>query len=118
MIRCKLSAELDKIKAALRRLVKDYALHPDRYPEDEYDEARWELEEDRRKALAQLAEYDEEAAPEEALPTQEDFPPPMWTPAVKTGAPVPSGGTLTDDPSVALGAVPDGIAWHAALDDE
>ncbi|MFG3118666.1 recombinase family protein [Streptomyces sp. NPDC048197] len=74
-MRAELSAELDSIKAALKRLVKDYALHPDRYPDESYDEARGELTEDRDKVLAQLAELEEEAEPEEALPMQEDFRP-------------------------------------------
>ncbi|MGW1152013.1 recombinase family protein [Streptomyces rubiginosohelvolus] len=64
--RARLSAEHSSFQAALARLIKDYALNPDRYPDDAYDTARRDLEKDRDatlKALAALGEPDDKKGP-------------------------------------------------------
>lgn len=70
--RARLTAEHDQARAALTRLVVDYARHPERYPADAYDAARAALEADAARALGALAELDAQPAP---LPTLADFRP-------------------------------------------
>ncbi len=71
-VRAQLTADHAKWQKALTRLITDYAVNPDRYPDEAYDEARKELEGNRDAALAELAKLDE---PEEEAPKIEDFRP-------------------------------------------
>lgn len=70
--RARLTAEHDQARAALTRLVVDYARHPERYPAEAYDAARAALEADAERALGALAELEAQPAP---LPTLADFRP-------------------------------------------
>ncbi|MFE7316441.1 recombinase family protein [Streptomyces sp. NPDC057555] len=72
--RARLTKESAEWQAALTRLITDYAVHPERYPAEAYDAARKNIEAERDKVLARLAEIEEEKKEEEA-PTQQDFKP-------------------------------------------
>ncbi|MGW1158472.1 recombinase family protein [Streptomyces sp. NPDC002513] len=58
--RARLTADVARLSDALGRLTTDYALNPDRYPADAYDQAVKKLEADRKKVLTELAQYEEE----------------------------------------------------------
>lgn len=58
--RARLTAESARLSDALGRLTMDYALNPQRYPADAYDRAVRQLERDRTRVLAELAQHDEE----------------------------------------------------------
>ncbi|MFL4904622.1 recombinase family protein [Streptomyces sp. NPDC002514] len=58
--RARLTAETARLSDALARLTTDYALNPDRYPADAYDQAVKNLEADRKQVLAQLAQHEGE----------------------------------------------------------
>jgi hypothetical protein len=58
--RARLSTESARLSDALGRLTMDYALNPDRYPADAYDQAVRRLEADRKQVLAELAQCEEE----------------------------------------------------------
>ncbi|MFE3586785.1 recombinase family protein [Streptomyces niveus] len=68
-----LTLDLARWDAALTRLVTDYALHPDRYPAQAYDEARRNLERDRNAVAEKLDGIREKE--EQAKPKLEDFRP-------------------------------------------
>lgn len=70
--RDRLTSAAEDARAALGRLVLDYARHPDRYPADAYDAARATLEGEQTAALTALAELGQEPA---QLPTAADFQP-------------------------------------------
>ncbi|MFK0180039.1 recombinase family protein [Streptomyces xanthochromogenes] len=72
--RARLTKEHAQWQAALTRLVTDYAVHPERYPEEAYDAARKNIEAERDKVLAQLSDIEEERE-EDEVPTQQDFKP-------------------------------------------
>jgi DNA invertase Pin-like site-specific DNA recombinase len=57
--RARLSTESARLSDALGRLTVDYALNPDRYPADAYDQAVRRLEADRKQVLAELAQCEE-----------------------------------------------------------
>ena len=158
----RLQEQVDFFQGGLTRLITDYSLNPQRYPEDAYDKARVNLEEQRDNALAQLREFadpfeEEEEAPIDprslqplvvgALPEWNTFLPserngilrklirymivyprpsrfetatevvPVWEPE-RTEWPmdgrIKAAATATPDPSGALDAMPDGIAWSVA----
>jgi hypothetical protein len=163
--RARLTAEAWRFQEGLARLVEDFALNPDRYPDDAYDTARARLEEKRNNALAQLGEFADpeagEAAPIDpqslrpvvvgALPEWETFTPgernavlrklmrymivsprpsryetaaeivPVWEPE-RTEWPMDNKGASaivnSQEPSGALEALPDGIAYKVAQEIE
>ncbi|OAR26123.1 hypothetical protein A8W25_11725 [Streptomyces sp. ERV7] len=72
--KARLTAEHAKWSAALTRLITDYAVNPDRYPDAEYDKARKDMEGKRDAALEGLAKF-EETEKKEETPKFEDLRP-------------------------------------------
>jgi len=71
--RAALTIELTQLDAALTRLVTDFAMNPQRYPEQAYDAARANLERDRNAVAEKLDKIREKEA--EVKPKLEDFRP-------------------------------------------
>jgi len=73
----RLRLEHEQAQEALSRLITDYARNPHRYPADAYDKACAELEADRDKIAARIAELggDQLEAEEDTQPTREEVRP-------------------------------------------